>query len=78
MQAELVRSLRSHDRGLSERADITGFNWADVPVVLPELGFLTNPREDRLLTSPAYQQRAARGICRGIHRFLRLPPARCG
>ena len=31
VQRELVRSLGFPDRGLQERADMTGFNWADVP-----------------------------------------------
>lgn len=70
IQFELVRSLRSNDRGLDERSDITGFNWSNVPVVLPELGFMTNAREDRLLTSRSYQQRAAIGLCRGVLRYL--------
>jgi N-acetylmuramoyl-L-alanine amidase len=70
IQRTLLRSLGSRDLGIVARTDITGFNWSDVPVVLPELGFLTNPREDRLLNSPAYQDRAARGLERGIRAFV--------
>ena len=78
VQSELVRALGFPDRGLQERADYTGFNWADVPAILVELGFMTNPTEDRLLASPAYRRRAALGLCRGTLRFLGYPPARCG
>ena len=60
MQRELVRALGFPDRGIQERSDFTGFNWADVPVILVELGFMTNPVEDRLLSRPATRQRAAR------------------
>src|SRR5690349_8537456 len=66
VQRQLVRALGSRDLGIVGRSDITGFNWANVPVVLAEVGFLTNPREDRLLSSAAYEQRAARGLERGI------------
>jgi N-acetylmuramoyl-L-alanine amidase len=55
---------------LQERSDFTGFNWADVPVALVELGFMTNPVEDRLLATLDYQRRAAVGLCRGTLRFL--------
>ena len=72
IQRALLQSLGSHDLGIVARSDITGFNWANVPAVLPELGFLTNPREDRLLNSPAYEQRAAVGLERGIRAFV--PP----
>jgi N-acetylmuramoyl-L-alanine amidase len=77
VQAELVRALGFPDRGLQERSDFTGFNWADVPVILAELGFMTNPTEDRLLATAAYQRRAAIGLCRGTMRFLGRPLARC-
>lgn len=77
LQAEVVRSLRFPDRGLQERADFTGFNWANVPVALVELGFMTNPAEDRLLTSASYQRRAAVGLCRGTLRFLGRSVAPC-
>ncbi|HXG77336.1 MAG TPA: N-acetylmuramoyl-L-alanine amidase [Gaiellaceae bacterium] len=78
VQGELVRALRFPDRGLQERSDFTGSNWADVPVVLVELGFLTNPTEDRLLARPAYRLRAAIGLCRGTLRFLGRPAGACG
>jgi N-acetylmuramoyl-L-alanine amidase len=77
VQAELVRALGFPDRGIQERSDFTGFNWADVPVILVEMGFMTNPSEDRALARPVVRGRAALGLCRGTLRFLGLPPARC-
>jgi N-acetylmuramoyl-L-alanine amidase len=78
VQQELLRVLGLPDRGLQERSDITGFNWSDVPVVLPELGFLTNAGDERLLTSARGQARAALALCRGTLRFLGRDPAACG
>jgi len=77
VQTELVRALGFPDRGIQERSDFTGFNWADVPVILVEMGFMTNPTEDRALARPAVRQRAALGLCRGTLRFLGLAPSRC-
>ena len=70
VQADMVRALGFPDRGLQERSDFTGFNWADVPVILVEMGFMTNRTDDRLLATAPYQQRAAVGLCRGALRFL--------
>ena len=78
VQVELVRALRFPDRGLQERSDFTGFNWADVPVILVELGFMTNPGEDRQLDRPEVRARAALALCRGTLRFLGRAPAVCG
>ena len=77
VQSELVRALGFPDRGLQERSDFTGFNWADVPAILVEVGFMTNPTEDRALATEAYRERAARGLCRGVLRFLGRSPTRC-
>jgi len=77
VQAEVVRSLGFPDRGLQERSDFTGFNWSDVPVILVEMGFMTNPTEDRLLATAPYQRRAAIGLCRGALRFLGRPSSVC-
>ena len=75
--SELARALAFPNRGLQRRSDVTGFNWADVPAILVEVGFLTNPREDRLLVTARYRQLAAVGLCRGTLRFLGRPPSRC-
>ena len=77
VQADLRAALGFPYRGLQERSDFTGFNWADVPVILVEMGFMTNPTEDRLLATAAYQRRAAVGLCRGTLRFLGRAVASC-
>lgn len=73
LQRELVARIASRDNGIVARGDMTGFNWSDVPVVLAEVGFMTNPAEDRRLNDSKHQQRAALGLARGIERFA--PPA---
>ncbi len=78
VQRELRAALGFPDRGLQERSDFTGFNWSDVPVILVEMGFMSNPTEDRLLATPAYQRRAAIGLCRGALRYLGRSTAPCG
>ncbi|HUG64033.1 MAG TPA: N-acetylmuramoyl-L-alanine amidase [Gaiellaceae bacterium] len=77
VQRSLRASLGFPDRGLQERADFTGFNWSNVPVILVEMGFMTNRTEDRLLATAAYQRRAAVGLCRGTLRFLGRSAASC-
>jgi N-acetylmuramoyl-L-alanine amidase len=69
IQSGLVRVTAARDLGVVERSDLTGFNWADVPVVLAETGFLSNPVDRRLLRSSAYQWRIARGLTAGVAAF---------
>ena len=75
VQAELVRALGFPDRGIQERSDFTGFNWADVPVILVEMGFMTNPSEDRALARPTVR-RPGRARALPGHAPVSGPPAR--
>jgi N-acetylmuramoyl-L-alanine amidase len=70
VQRELVSATGARDLGIVERADLTGFNWADVPAVLVETGFMTNRREATLLRSAEYQQKVAGALARAAQRFL--------
>ena len=70
LQQELMAATGARNLGVVERADLTGFNWADVPAVLVETGFMSNPREAGLLRSTAYQQKLARALTVGAQRFL--------
>jgi N-acetylmuramoyl-L-alanine amidase len=61
-----VNSTGAKNRGISKRKDITGFNWSKVPVVLIEMGFMSNMEEDKLLASDNYQNKIASGLLNGI------------
>lgn len=45
---DLVSVAGMNNRGVVERNDLTGFNWSKVPVVLVEMGFMSNAKEDQL------------------------------
>ena len=69
-QNALIAATGAADRGLDARDDMTGFNWSDVPVIIPELGFMSNPEEDRLLNSASYQQKIADALADAAVRFI--------
>jgi N-acetylmuramoyl-L-alanine amidase len=68
--AAVVTATGATDLGLQARGDLTGFNWANVPAILIECGFMTNPRERALLQSSAYQWKIARGLVVGTDALL--------
>lgn len=70
VQRALVRATGARDLGVAERSDLTGFNWANVPVVLVETGFLSNRAEARLLKTPAYRAEIAAGLAAGTGAYL--------
>jgi len=72
VQAHVIATTGALDLGLVRRPDLTGFNWANVPVVLVETGFMSNPTEGRRLRSAWYQWKVARGLARGAAAFRPL------
>jgi N-acetylmuramoyl-L-alanine amidase len=71
VQKAVVASTGALDRGVVRRSDLTGFNWADVPAILVETGFLSNTSDWKLLHTPSYQQRVARGLTAGVAAFVK-------
>lgn len=67
---QMLASTGATDRGVVKRADLSGFNYSQVPAILVETGFLSNPVDDRQLADPAYQDQLADGIARGVLEYL--------
>lgn len=59
----------ARSRGVITTDTMTGLNWSKVPVSIIEMGFLSNPNEDKLLASDDYQNKLATGIANGIDNF---------
>ena len=72
VQAASVRATGAANLGLIKRTDLTGFNWANVPAILVECGFMSNTGERRLLQSNAYEWKLARGLAAGAAAFTPL------
>lgn len=58
------------NRGLVARDDLTGTNWSKIPVTLIEMGFMSNPSEDRKMQNSKFQVKMARGIANGIDSYF--------
>lgn len=71
LSSSLIESTGAKSRGISVRSDMTGFNWSRVPVVLVEMGFLSNPDEDRLMSTDEYRNKIADGIVNGINCYFK-------
>ncbi|WP_258879726.1 N-acetylmuramoyl-L-alanine amidase [Clostridium estertheticum] len=68
---KLINNVGMNDRGVVERDDMTGFNWSKVPVILVEMGFLSNTSEEKLLITESYQDKLAKGLAEGIDAALK-------
>ena len=70
LQEELAVVTGSEGRGVKQ-APFRVLVGATMPAVLVEVAFISNPEEEKLLASEAYQAKVASAIARGIERFRR-------
>ena len=55
--------------GVFERKDMTGFNWSQRPVIILEMGFMSNWEDDALLGDKLYQQKIADLIVKSLEKY---------
>lgn len=53
-----------------ERSDLTGFNWSEVPAVLVEMGFMSNPEEDKKMADKSYQQKMMESVSLAVQSYF--------
>ena len=66
----LCAATGAQNRGIIDGDQMTGINWCKVPVALVEMGFMSNPDEDRKLCDDGYQNLLAEGMANGIDAFF--------
>ena len=66
----MCKKAKANNRGLSPRDDLSGSNWAKMPVTLIEVGFMTNPAEDRKMATDKYRNKLAQGMVDGIDDYF--------
>ncbi|UJF19530.1 N-acetylmuramoyl-L-alanine amidase [Vibrio sp. SS-MA-C1-2] len=72
---ELGKMARLHKKK-PEHASLAVLKSPDIPSLLVETGFISNPTEERLLTNNAYQNKLANAIYKGIMTYFNgNPPA---
>ena len=83
IQGELNQTLQLRDRGVKQ-APFRVLNGAAMPAVLVELGFISNPDEEKKLQDAAYRAELTASLTRAIGRYKALverrpePPPQTG
>lgn len=74
IQTEIKRNLENTNRSAKGISGIYLLKKAQVPGVLVEVGFLSNPGERALLKKESYQEKMAASIYKGVLRYYTKEP----
>jgi N-acetylmuramoyl-L-alanine amidase len=69
-----INHISTLHKGKVEQAPFVVLKSPDIPSILVETGFISNPKEERALSSAAYQQKMALAITQGINQYFSLHP----
>jgi N-acetylmuramoyl-L-alanine amidase len=56
--------------GVQQYNNMSGINWAQMPVTIVEMGFMTNSSDDLNMADDAYQNQMVQGISNGIDQYF--------
>ena len=74
---EVLEGIAEHNalhKATVEQAGFAVLKAPDIPSILVETAFISNPEEEQKLRSPRHQQRFAESIAEGIHRYFAQSP----
>lgn len=73
IQNEIKRQLRNTNRNANRISDEASYilrNLLHIPATFVEVGFISNPREEKLLNDPVYQEKMAFAIYSGVVKYF--------
>ena len=56
--------------GIQYYDNMTGINWSRIPVMILEMGFMTNESDDRAMQDPEMQKKMVKGIADGLDAYF--------
>lgn len=72
-QSEVLKSCGLEDLGTNPKKDRVVLNWSQVPAFQVEVAYLSNPRDDSMLSQEDFRWKVAWGLRNGIIKYFTNP-----
>ena len=56
------------DLGVQDNDTMTGLNWSTCPVMILEMGFMTNEQDDQAMADAVFRRKQVQGMSEGVDR----------
>jgi N-acetylmuramoyl-L-alanine amidase len=70
IQEEMIKALKTNDRGIKNEPEFVVIRETNMPSVIAEVGFISNPTEGSLIRTAEYRQKSAQALFNGIKRYF--------
>ena len=67
-----INSQLKFSKSKIQNADLMVLKGADMPAILIEVGYLSNPGDEKKLQNPEVLSNFAKAICNGIEKFFQI------
>ncbi len=71
VQDKLIKVSKANNREIKPRDNLYVLGKTDMPAILIEMGFITNPREEHLLNQREYLYLLMRAVAKGVEEYGR-------
>lgn len=76
VQASLINATDAINRGVKVRTNLAVLKNTNMPAILVETGFISNPEEVKKLATEQYREILAKAIADGVSEYLNIPASK--
>jgi len=75
LSIEMKKAMKTSRVQIRRSNGYTGLNWSKVPGVIIEMGYMSNPKDDVLLSTREYQEKLVLAMVKGAARYIKSKAA---
>ncbi len=71
LDEHLKKNISIESDGIISRNDLTGFNWSTTPVVLLEMGYMSNKQDDKIMSTKEFKTSVVEAISKSLIEYYK-------